>query len=72
MTLTPLTYLYLDFNIVLPILVVLAGLVTLRYMFPIMNAFEQSDLLKGWNTGYLFYIVIQILFIIGSLNIPFL
>ena len=70
MTLTPLTYVYLSYNFLLPIFVVLGGLVFLRYMFPIMNTLEQANMLRAIRISWVFYFMIQTFYIIGSLKIP--
>lgn len=72
MTLTPLTYVYFGFNVILPIFVVLGGLIVLRYMFLIMNTIEQATLSQAFKVIYIFTLLIQIFSIIGSLNLHFI
>jgi len=75
MTLTPLTYISLGFNIILPIMVVAGSLIFLRFIFPIMINIEKSDLInmedlfKAKKIGYIYFVLLQIFMIIGSLSI---
>jgi 4-hydroxybenzoate polyprenyltransferase len=71
MILTFLTYAQFGFNIMLPIYVVAGGSIFLRYMFPIMNRFEQTAALRAYKVSYLFILLLQIFAIIGSLDINF-
>ena len=69
MTLTPLTYVSLGFNIVLPIVVVVMGLVVLRYLVPLSDAFERTLFIKARRNLYVYYILIHIAFVAATLNI---
>jgi 4-hydroxybenzoate polyprenyltransferase len=69
MTLTPLTYVSLGFNIVLPIVVVAMGLVVLRYLVPLSAAFERTIFNKVRRISYVYYILIHIAFVVATLNI---
>lgn len=75
MTLSPLTYINLEFNILLPILVVASSLVFLRYVFPVITDVEKSNivesqkLVKAKRIAHLYFILLQIFTVIGSLNI---
>lgn len=71
MTLTPFTYIYLNFNILLPILVTFACLLFLRYMFPFINHVEKSDLLKADKYTLIYFTAIQLMFVLGSLKFNF-
>jgi len=75
MTLSPLTYINLGFNILLPIFVVAGSLIFLRFVSPIMINVEKievvdvADLIKARRIAHLYFILLQIFMIIGSLNI---
>ena len=69
MTLTPLTYVNLGFNVVLPIVVVAMGLVTLRYLVPLSTAFERTLFIKARKISYVYYFLIHIAMVVGTLNI---
>jgi 4-hydroxybenzoate polyprenyltransferase len=69
MTLTPLTYVNLGFNIVLPIVVVAMGFIVLRYLIPLSNTFEQALFLKARRISYVYFILIHITFVIATLSI---
>jgi len=69
MTLTPLTYVSLGFNIVLPIVVVAMGLVVLRYLVPLSAAFERTLYNKTRRISYAYYFLIYIALVVGTLNI---
>lgn len=71
MTLTPFTYIQLKFNILLPIYVVAGGLILLRFMFPIMNNFEIIAVLKVKKSSYVYFILLQVFAVLGSLNLQF-
>lgn len=71
MTLTPLTYYYMDFNMLLPILMTLASLFVLRNMIPLMNRFEAATFDRTYKIAFAFYMLIQLFFVIGSLQLNF-
>ena len=72
MLLSPLTYLYLDFNIMAPVLLWLMGGQLLRYIVPLARDPKTADLGKTWQTAYNFYLYSPIAFAIGVYTIPFL
>jgi len=72
MTLTPFTYARLGFNAVLPVVVVAMGLIVLRYLIPLSNAFERSLFIKTRKTAYVYYILIHVVLVISTLNIQFI
>lgn len=69
MTLTPLTYVRFGFNAALPIVVVAMGLVVLRYLVPLSNAFEQALFNKTLRISYVYYILIHITFVVATLKL---
>ena len=76
MTITPFTYINFGYNMLLPILIVLGGLVFLRNMVPIMlsispaiNTFDISILMKTRKIIMSFIIVLSLCLIIGSINL---
>ena len=72
MTITPLTYVQLGFNVVVPIMVVAMSLVFLRMMFPIMNAYDTAMVLRAKKFGHLYFFLLQLVLIIGTLKLGFL
>ncbi len=72
MTLTPLTYVQLGFNVVLPIFVVALSLVLLSQMYPMMNIFEELSVRRIRKFITVYYLLVQILMVIGTLNLSFL
>ena len=78
MTITPLTYVQFGFNMILPIVIVGASLIFLRYAFSIVTRVEKSTLThelsqieirKAKRLMGAFLILFQILMVLGSLNI---
>jgi len=75
MTLSPLTYINMGFNILLPILVVSGSLIFLRFVFPIIvnlgnvDLIETAVLFKAKRIAYVYFILLQLFAIIGSINI---
>lgn len=72
MTLTPFTYIRLGFNVILPIVVVAMGLVVLRYLIPLSDAFERALFIKTRKIAYVYYILIHVVLVLGTLNIQFI
>ena len=72
MTITPLTYVQLGFNVVVPIVVVAMSLVFLRVMFPIMDAYDTTLVLRLRKVGHLYFFLLQLVLIVGTLNLGFL
>jgi len=72
MTITPLTYVRLGFNVVVPIVVVAMGLVLLRLMFPIMGRFESVKVIKIRKFVFAGLFILQILAVVGTLNLNML
>jgi len=68
MTLTPLTYVNFGFNMILPIFVVAAGLIYLRFMFPIIDHYDTTILLRARKVGYIYNISLGVFFVIASIN----
>jgi len=69
MTITPLTYVQLGFNVLLPIIVVAMSLLLLRFMFPIMKGFEQKEVLKAKKIAYAYFLLLQLVVVFGTLNL---
>jgi 4-hydroxybenzoate polyprenyltransferase len=76
MTITPFTYINFGYNMLLPILVVLGGIIFLRNLFPLMlsinpstNAIDMSILMKGRKVIVIFIFVLSICLILGSINL---
>ena len=78
MTITPFTYINFGYNMLLPILVVLGGLVFLRNLVPLMmsisptvNNVDMAIIMKSRKTIVMFIFLISICLVIGSLNLSF-
>lgn len=69
MTLTPFTYTSLGFNAILPIIVVAMGIIVLRYLVPLSNAFERGLFIKTRRIAYVYYISIHIALIVSTLRL---
>lgn len=73
MTLTPLTYVQLGFNLLLPIMVVAAGLVVLRLLFPLTRHIEdiayESGQNRSFNAANIFFMTVTVAMVIGSITI---
>jgi 4-hydroxybenzoate polyprenyltransferase len=69
MTITPLTYARFGFNTIFPIFVLATSLVFLRTLFPIMNKFEEHELVRTKKYAHIYFFALQFLMIIGSLNL---
>lgn len=76
MTITPFTYINFGYNMLLPILIVMGGLVFLRYMFPIMmsigpavNSIDVSIMMKTRKIVITFIFVLTTCLVLGSLNL---
>ena len=69
MTITPLTYVRLGFNVILPIFIVAASLLYLRMMFPIMNNYDKVIVMRAKKFTHVYFFLLQILILVSSLNI---
>lgn len=69
MGLIPLTYSTFGFNRVLPVYAVVGGIIFLAAIIPLLRTFEEAAVLKAKKIAYVFFILLQISFIIGSLDV---
>jgi len=76
MTVTPLTYVRFDFNIMLPILTVALSSIFLSLIYPKIVLFEKNEHLarereypKIRRIGYIYILLLEIIFIFGSINL---
>jgi 4-hydroxybenzoate polyprenyltransferase len=67
MTLTPLTYITFNFNVILPILIVGTCFLVLRFLFPLLNRFEELQYQKAYKSMFVLFVTSQIALILGSL-----
>jgi 4-hydroxybenzoate polyprenyltransferase len=73
MTVMPLTYAQLGFNVLLPISTVVLSLVFLRWgIMPLMTTYDTSLVLRGRRMFTIYLLATQIILIIGTLNLSFL
>jgi len=70
MTLTPLTYVQLGFNVIFPIVMVAMGLVILKYMFPLLSGLDNLKLAKVIRAGFAYVIVVSMSMVVGSIPLP--
>lgn len=76
MTLTPFTYLNFGYNILLPIMMVMSGLIFLRFMVPIMlsvsplmNDVDTITMLKIKRIIISFNFILCLVLVIGTMSI---
>ncbi len=76
MTITPFTYINFGYNMLLPILIMLGGLVFLRNLVPIMmslspttNTIEMNVIMRSRKTIVAFIFILSICLVIGSINL---
>jgi len=67
MTLTPLTYVYLNLNVIFPIVVVALCFLVLRFLFPLLRQFDEKNYKRAYNSLYGFLIASQISMILGAM-----
>lgn len=75
MTITPLTYVQLGFNMILPIFTVASSLIFLRLIYPKIVGFENMEYRERTSAypkirklGHIYYFLLAIAFIFGSIN----
>jgi len=71
MTLTPLTYVRFNLNVIFPIVVVASSFLILRFLFPLLNRFEQTNYQRAYRFLFGFFLASQIALILGSLPLVF-
>lgn len=71
MIMTPLTYARLGFNMLLPIFAVALSLLILILIYPKIVKFELSEYLKARKLGHIYWVLLEIIFIFGSINLNF-
>ncbi|MBU7045731.1 MAG: UbiA prenyltransferase family protein [Theionarchaea archaeon] len=64
----PLVYDALGFTVILPLAAVVGGFAFLWYTIPKMKRFDELFVRKVRNTSHIYFILLQVSFIIGSLN----
>ena len=72
MTVTPLTYVQLGFNVVAPILVVAASFLMLGTVYPMRNEYDRVKAVSWRKYGHIYFFVLQIIMILGSMQLGFL
>jgi 4-hydroxybenzoate polyprenyltransferase len=70
MTLTPLTYVYFEFNIIFPIVMVAMSGVVLRFLFPLLSGIDERKYAKMMRAGFVYMIAISMSMVLGSLPLP--
>ena len=72
MTITPLTYINFGFTVVLPIIIVASSLVLLKYIIPIYGSFESAKVVNVRKITFIYVLLLQLSFILGSIHIQLL
>lgn len=72
MVLIPLTYRAFGFNIVLPLYAVVGGIIFLAVVIPLLRKYEEGTVLKAKKVAYVFFVLLQVSFIMGSLEVQLL
>jgi len=66
---TPLTYVTLRFNMILPIFTVALSIIFLRLIYPKIVNFQMSEYPQLRKLGYIYFTLLEIIFIFGSINL---
>jgi 4-hydroxybenzoate polyprenyltransferase len=72
MVVTPLTYSFFNYNLLLPLWMVAGGFIALKYIFPIRYVYEEKGVLKARKMVIMYWALMQVFSILGALSIPFL
>ena len=67
MTLTPLTYVQLNLNVVFPIITVASCFIVLRFLFPLLKRFDLETHRYAYRAVYGFWMILQASLIVGTL-----
>ena len=68
MVVTPLMYKALGFTVILPLAAIGGGCIFLWYTIPKMKRFDESIVRKVRNSSHIYFIVMQVSFVIGSMR----
>jgi len=68
MVLILLMYKALGFNGILPVLTVTGGVIFLLFTSSVLKKYSEAAVVKARNTAHIYFILLQISFIIGSIN----
>lgn len=71
MVLTVVVFTLADFTVILPVYAGVGGVILLWFMIPIMGGFEQERVLRARKTAYVYYLLLQVLFVVSSLDVQF-
>ena len=71
MVVIPLLYRIFGFNTALPVYAVVGGLVFLWVVMPMLTMFEEKLVIKAKKIAYVYFALLQVFFVIGSLDIHF-
>ncbi len=70
MTITPLTYSRMGFNVILPISVVAFSLVLLRWgIYPLSRGFELQSVMRSRKIMYIYFLGLQAILIVSSMSL---
>ena len=71
MIVIPLLYRIFGFNTALPVYAVVGGLIFLGAVMPMLTTFEERLVIKAKKIAYVYFVLLQVFFVIGSLEILF-
>jgi 4-hydroxybenzoate polyprenyltransferase len=69
MALTGYAFYAVDFAVILPVYAGVGGIILLWFMVPIMGYYEQGKVLKARKIAYVYYLLLQVFFVISSLEV---
>jgi len=71
MTLTPLTYVQFNLNVIFPIITVASCFLVLRALFPLLSKFEEKKYTRAYKSLFGFFVVSQAALIFATIPIVF-
>jgi len=69
---TPSTYSWFGFNTVLPVVIVAASLVVLRFIVPIYGEFDRGSAYQARRIFKMYFFLVQIMMVVGNMALPIL
>jgi len=69
MTLTPLTYIHLNLNVIFPIVTVALCFLVLRHLLPLLKRFDERKYKRAYNSLFGLFVASQVFMILGTMPI---
>ncbi|OGD46119.1 hypothetical protein A3K69_01055 [Candidatus Bathyarchaeota archaeon RBG_16_57_9] len=69
---TPSTYSWFGFNTALPVVIVAASLVVLRFIVPIYGEFDRGSAYQARRIFKIYFFLVQIMMVVGNMALPIL